>query len=66
MTPKEKADELISKFLDPICYMPAAKKHAIIVVDEILNLKMIGAMGREDRYNEYEFWLEVRKELENL
>jgi hypothetical protein len=62
MTPKEKAKELIDKysFVEIANYtsMFEVKQCALIAVDEIL-----GYMGADRGYN---FWQEVKKEIEKL
>jgi hypothetical protein len=61
MTPKDKAKELVIKYIQ---YTPVefefeyAKKCALIAVDEIL-----GHMGAD---RGYAFWTEVKQELEKL
>jgi len=59
MTPKEKAVELVNKYLQ-IYHgrVPQAKQCVLILVDE-----MLGCMGADRGYL---FWQEVRKEIENL
>lgn len=66
MTPKEKADELVNKYdlelIDEINHFAVRKyasyKCAIIVCNEVL-----GYMGAD---RGYEFWTEVKKEVEKL
>lgn len=65
MTPKERAEELINKFLIETenytycgLYRTVAKKCALIAVDEILNLNDIDM--------EYSFYVEVKQEIQNL
>ncbi len=76
MEPKAKAYELVHKFKmideseiygDRLGKEPA-KECAIITVDEILSLRMIGSIGRgmDEQMNELEFWIAVRKEIEKL
>jgi len=61
MTPKDKAEELINKYIQ---YTPVefefeyAKKCALIVVDEVL-----GDMGAD---RGYAFWTEVKQEIQKL
>ena len=43
-----------------------AIKCAIICVDEILNLRMAHAMGRDGEYSEAEFWEELKKEINKI
>lgn len=80
MIPKEKAKELFSKYYDEICnlievkngkeqgerykiIMPIAKKCALIAVNEILVYReeIDGMRVINDPY-----WLEVKKEINNL
>lgn len=66
MTPREKADELYSKYDDllnkdfgnPIVFDNQIKQCALIAVDEILNLNDIDM--------EYSFYVEVKQEIEKL
>jgi F0F1-type ATP synthase delta subunit len=64
MTPKEKAKELVQRFIDEAyaetteqLYTPVAKNAALIAVDEILD---------ECLSLKEEFWEEVKQEIENL
>jgi hypothetical protein len=67
MTPKEKANELYSKFdnllnkdfIHPIVYDNQLKKCALIAVDEILNM-LIGSTTI------ISYWQEVKQEIEKL
>jgi hypothetical protein len=69
MTPKEKAEEFIEKF---VRYTPAeeefeypyAKQCALIAVDEILNL--IGQYSIEPFIFDIDYWEEVKQEIEKL
>jgi hypothetical protein len=60
MTPKEKAEELIAKYykFDVI----RAKDYAIIGVDEIIEVLWKTNLNE----TEYRYWLDVKKEIENL
>jgi hypothetical protein len=68
MTPREKAKELVNKFIQ---YTPAneefefiyAKKCALIAVDEII--KEVTPKVSLYTY-QLQFWQEVKKEIENL
>ena len=74
MTPKEKAEELIDKFSERTKFMDEyagwlihidsskAKDHALVAVDEILNDKH----KTEDFNTTYNFWQEVKQEIQNL
>ena len=73
MTPKEKAKELVEKFLfiyRPSMHPPylkaneAAKQCAKIAVDEILLLLQI-QIGFRD-YEASKYWQEVKQEIEKL
>jgi hypothetical protein len=65
MTPKEKAEELYSKFEDNIQgiegyeWWESAKQCALIAVDEILKLEV------NDGYD-HNFWQQVKQEIEKL
>jgi hypothetical protein len=71
MTPKEKAEDILDK-----CYGVEvesvyfgvnhylAKKFALIVVDEILDVDCFD-MSEEHFDNHIEFWEEVKQEIEN-
>ena len=72
MTPKEKAQELVQRFIDEAyaetteqLYTPIAKKAALIAVDEIIDIGyweyMESGGGQEKSY-----WLQVKQEVENL
>jgi hypothetical protein len=69
MTPKEKAEELVDKFIE---YTPAdshfeydyAKECALIAVDEILDL--IITIYDYDRESLDPYWKQVKQELEKL
>ena len=72
MTPKEKAQELVQRFIDEAyaetteqLYTPIAKKAALIAVDEIMDIAyweyMESGGGQEENY-----WIQVKQEIENL
>ena len=68
MTPKEKADELVTKFRR---YLPMnlttmldAKNCAIIAVDEIINSVIITDLTVAE--NQFIYWEEVKQEIEEL
>lgn len=69
MTPKEKAFELIDKYslLVPIEFggmdKNLAKQCALIAVDEILNSRKEHLV---QSIKFYEYWIEVKRELERL
>jgi hypothetical protein len=61
MTPKEKAEELVNKFDDTMEFSTPqrfAKQCALIACNEVL-----GYMGAD---RGYEFWVEVKQEIEKL
>ena len=61
MTPKEKADELVTKMLKEVGYdTDLAIPCALIAVDEILNL----ASFYNDTQGEVTYWTEVKQEIE--
>lgn len=66
MNPKEKAEELVSNYLWPqrafneLAKRKVASECAIICVDEILNAVTTIADKK------YEYWLEVKTEIEKL
>jgi hypothetical protein len=65
MTPKEKAEELVNKYSiwcwnEVVCDYEIAKQCALIAVDEILNAVTAIADKR------YDYWKEVKQELEKL
>ena len=62
MTPKEKAEELVTKMLKELFDLDLAKQCALIAVDEILNL----ASFYNDTQGEVTYWTEVKQEIENL
>jgi hypothetical protein len=72
MTPKEKAKELVDKFIEPtrvpiikfigVEYIDSSKQCALIAVDEILNNNKILF---EDVLND-QYWQEVKQEIEKL
>jgi len=74
MTPKEKAKELIDKYMgvdinynEPMWVDKyGGKQCALIAVDEILDLKHIVTLRRNMHEMELEFWDEVKQEIEAL
>ena len=71
MTPKEKAIELYNKFLNPsgdtylygMLEHESAKECALIAVDEIMLNEKINHSSLDKTY---EYWEEVKQEIENL
>lgn len=62
MTPKEKAKELVDRYLFVDDYHTFSIQCALIAVDEILNNNKILF---EDVLNDY-YWEEVKQEIEKL
>ena len=73
MTPKEKADDLINKFSERRKILTEtkgwvehidsskAKGHALIAVDEILNINSV-----DKDFSLSHYWLDVKDEIQNL
>lgn len=79
MTPKEKAEELMAKFMAikstklsdfSVIYSPVAKLCALIAVDEILKSNPIVPLSymleSEALDAAIEYWQEVKQEIEKL
>ena len=72
MTPRKKADELYSKYDDllnkdfgnPIVFDNQIKQCALIAVDEILEMDLPYFEGDGDEF--YDYWEQVKKEIEKL
>ena len=64
MTPKEKANELVNKFIQTNGNAFFAKECALIAVDEILN--MLVGIYDYDREVLYPYWKQVKQEIEKL
>ena len=71
MTPKEKAEELVDKYIykQVMCYGSAdfdlIKEFALIAVEEILDIDCYD-MSEEPFNNHIEYWQEVKNEIEKL
>ena len=73
MTPKEKAEELIIKFSERRKILTEtkgwvehldsskAKEHALVAVDEILNINSV-----DKDFSLSHYWLDVKDEIQNL
>jgi hypothetical protein len=73
MTPKEKAQELIDKFSERTKFFDEyagwvihvdsskAKGHALVAVDEILNINSV-----DKDFSLSHYWLDVKDEIQNL
>ena len=82
MTPKEKAEELVDRYMNirnvklsdySIIYLPTAKQCALIAVDEIIKASPTNPLksGYIELYSDMvdestEYWEEVKQEIENL
>jgi hypothetical protein len=78
MTPKEKAQELYFKFYSKIPSIQdegemqdeASKQCALILVDEILknsvNYNAYDGVDGNDIWSDNEYWIEVKKDIENI
>ena len=68
MTPKEKAQELDSRFYELVADTPdpdwRAKQGALIAVDEILSMGIMSDSG--DWRMAKSYWEEVKQEIKNL
>lgn len=62
MTPKEKAEQIVQKFIyrtKDYVEIEDAKQCAIIAVDEILNTYLFDLVQKQ-------YWQQVKQEIENL
>ena len=74
MTPKEKADELISKYhtsrdaddFNDVRDVFAARRCALIAVDEIIRHTYMGKAKSKNDDSSFEYWKEVKQEIQNL
>jgi hypothetical protein len=76
MTPKEKAEILVAKFIKhsraekEIKPIQSAKQCALIAVDEILNNSIdynaYDGVSENDIWSDNEYWQKVKQEIENL
>ena len=62
MTPKEKAQELLNKFIQTNGNAFFAKECALIAVDEILNNTGCGGCIESEK----NYWQQVKQEIEKL
>lgn len=60
-TPKEKAHELVYKFMDMRISWKQSKLCALIAVDEILNINSV-----DKDFSLSHYWLDVKDEIINL
>jgi hypothetical protein len=79
MTPKEKAKELVDKYMNinklklsdySVIYTPTAKQCALIAVDEIIillpNINETPPIYRKSDGFYFQYWQEVKQEIEKL
>ena len=60
-SPKEKAEELVYKFMDTRIPWKQSKLCALIAVDEILNINSV-----DKDFSLSHYWLDVKDEIQNL
>ena len=65
MTPNEKAKELIKKFSDIYQAEELAKIHALVCVDEIIDVVYDGYVSREQEVKLH-YWREVKETLRSM
>ena len=71
MTPKEKADQLLTKYINQwfafgdYLSLAKAKQCALIAIDEILKSNPYD-VSKTDMDSTIDFWQEVKKEIEKL
>ena len=74
MTPKKQAQELFDKMMyhimhncQPTLSEMVARECALVAVDDILNIRMINRIvNRHQLGSEYDYWLQVKQEIELL
>jgi hypothetical protein len=68
MTPKEKASELISKFMSKVVSKYVAKECALIAIKERIDegYEWMGGGNSEWEKDRYKYWQEVKQEIEAL
>jgi hypothetical protein len=65
MTPKEKAEELVYKFMDTRIPWKQSKLCALVAVDELIKIHYL-LTTTNDTSPSINYWKEVKKELEKL
>ena len=65
MTPKEKAEELVDKFMDTRISWKQSKLCALIAVDELIKIHYL-LTTTNDTSPSINYWKDVKQELENL
>jgi hypothetical protein len=63
LTAKEKADELINKFIDLGEDKIRAKYRALITINEILSLHPLLPIDFSEKY--FNYWIQVKEEIKN-
>ena len=68
MTPKEKAEDLLSKYYFQVQTLAKQKQCALISVDEILNGYEFDSLDIKHKriMDNINYWDEVKQEIENL
>ena len=70
MTPKEKAEELVTKMLKELFDLDLAKQCALIAVDEILNdysyMQNVRNANSNQIHSRRVYWQEVKQEIVKL
>ena len=68
MTPKEKAEELVDKFIQTNGNAFFAKECALIAVDEIIKLNVFDCNDEwsDEDGDTREYWKQVKQEIEKL
>jgi hypothetical protein len=73
MTPKEKANELVGRFIRfhrngiyNVVHEDIAKQFALIAVDEIIKAIPDASDDNSPYNHELKYWQEVKQEIENL
>ena len=66
LTPKEKAEELVYKFMDNRISWKQAKQCALIAVDEIIKSIDFDWMEVQNLESQHRYWQEVKQEIEKL
>ena len=61
MNPKEKAAYFVVKYMSKVVNKQMAKECALVAVDEIKTL-----LYNADRMYQYDYWYEVKQEIEKL
>ncbi len=65
MTPKEKAEELVYKFMDTHISWKQSKQCALIAVDELIKIHYL-LTTTHDTSPSINYWKEIKQEIQNL